>query len=59
MEIAKTKLGALVVVLSAAAALAQAPARLIPYNGVATDALGQARVGVVGVIFAIYEDQSV
>ena len=43
-------------VCMAGAAAAQAPPRVIPYSGIATDALAQPRSGVVGVLFAIYEE---
>ena len=48
---------ALSVSLSGAAA-AQTPPRVIPYNAVAADEFGQPRTGVVGILVAIYEDQS-
>ena len=52
----KILIGAAMVLGFAAVSAAQAPPLLTPFNGVVTTASGEARTGVVAVMFAIYEE---
>ncbi len=54
MNVMKTTAVLLGFLCLSAAVAAQAPPPLIPFNGVARDAAGQPRAGVLSVTFAIY-----
>ena len=44
--------------VASGAVMAQAPPRVVPFDGVVADQLGRARTGVVSLTFAFYEEQT-